>query len=440
MPSQDKAHHHRQCRILQDKMSVELKKSNKLYKLRWLIDWDILESKVNDIINISKMGRNRKDIRTMLGVVMLQAMYNLSDRQTSENFSENNYWQYFCGYEYFEKESIISDSTIRRFRSALGEDGHNMILEELTSVGIKSGLVKKKDLESVIVDTTVQSKNIRHPHDVHLLEKARHHLVSLCHGLGLKLHETYALKFKRAMIKIWQYRSDSKSKQRMKKMKSLKTLLGRLIRRVERELSKLGIDLDAKSSDLISKCKRIHAQSILTSKQKREYKLEGNKVLYSFHATETECIGKGKLHKPYEFGNKVGLAVSGHGNFIVGVKSFHGNPYDGHTLAETVASIENNIKQEVGKIFVDLGYRGNNYGKKGRVYTPSTNKELSASDKKMQKRRSAIEPVIGHLKQYGRMGRNRLKGVIGDIINPLISAIGFNLRSLARKLLKLPAA
>jgi IS5 family transposase len=157
-------------------------------------------------------------------------------------------------------------------------------------------------------------------------------------------------------------------------------------------------------------------------------------VIYSFHAEEVECIGKGKLNKPYEFGNKVGLAVSGQGNFILGVKSFHGNPYDGHTLAQTVAKVEEITEQEVQKLFVDLGYRGSNYPAKGKVYTPYTKKQLSTKDKKMQKRRSAIEPVIGHLKQYGRMARNYLKGMIGDIINPLISAIGFNLRGIANKI------
>ena len=126
--------------------------------------------------------------------------------------------------------------------------------------------------------------------------------------------------------------------------------------------------------------------------------------------------------------------MSGRGNFILAVKSFQDNPYDGHTLAETVAQMEKNTEIEVKKIFVDLGYRGNNYKKKSKIYTPYTKKSLSVEDKIMQKRRSAIEPVIGHLKQYGRMGRNYLKGVIGDILNPLISAIGFNLRGIANKI------
>ena len=122
----------------------------------------------------------------------------------------------------------------------------------------------------------------------------------------------------------------------------------------------------------------------------------------------------------------------------MGIKSFHGNPYDGHTLAQTVEKIEATTEQEVKEIFVDLGYRGNNYQKKGKIYTPYTKKQLTPKLKAMQKRRSAIEPVIGHLKQYGRMGRNYLKGVIGDILNPLISAIGFNLKSISNKIMAVP--
>ena len=125
-------------------------------------------------------------------------------------------------------------------------------------------------------------------------------------------------------------------------------------------------------------------------------------------------------------------------DFTPKIKLLHGNPYDGHTLDQTVEKIESTTGQEVGNMFVDLGYCGNNYQKKGKIYTPRTKKTLTPKLKAMQKRRSAIEPVIGHLKQYGRMGRNYLKGIIGDILNPIISAIGFNLRSISNKIMASP--
>ena len=136
------------------------------------------------------------------------------------------------------------------------------------------------------------------------------------------------------------------------------------------------------------------------------------------------------MNKPYEFGNKVGIAVSGRGHFVLGIKSFHGNPYDGYTLDQTVTELRK-VSPETSKIFVDLDYTSHNFKEKGKVFTTKTKKTLSNDDKKMQKRRSAIEPTIGHLKNFGRMGRNYLNGVMGDIINPFISAVGLNLRRIA---------
>ena len=380
-------------------------------------------------IEIKQFGRNKKDHRVMLALSMLQAMYNGSDSFTEEELKENIYWQYFCGYEYLQQDLDVSEATIRRFRNDLGEEGYNEILKELLRIGLKVGALKKKDLESVIIDTTVQIKNIKHPHDVYLMETAREKVVDLCKRLDIPLNETYAKTFKYKTIKLWKYKEDSKARQRRKIMISLKVRLGRLIRICQRAIEKSKLELSEEDCAILSRAKNIHAQSILKKKDKDIYKKE-NKIIYSFHAPEVECIGKGKLNKPYEFGNKVGIAVSGRGNFVLGVKSFHGNPYDGHTLDQTVVELRK-LSPETSKIFVDLGYTGHNFKEKGKVFTAKTKKTLSNDDKKMQKRRSAIEPIIGHLKNFGRMGRNYLKGVVGDIVNPLISAVGLNLRRIA---------
>ena len=435
MPIQNLDHSQRQGRLLQENLSKELNPKHKLYKLKELIDWEDLSTQIVKLINIEQFGRERKSLRVMLGLSMLQAMYNFSDCLTSETFGENIYWQYFCGYEYIDTKLSVSESAIRRFRQELGEAGYNIILKELAKIGLRVGAYKKKDLDLAIIDTTVQIKNIKHPHDGYLLGKAREELVKLSRKFGFKLNDTYEKKYKKGLMSIWKYKDASKSKIRIKTMKHLKVLVGRLIRVVERKLISSNIVLTGNDLKLFAKIKKIHAQSFLSKVVKEQYKAAGNEVIYSFHAEEVECIGKGKLNKPYEFGNKVAIAVSGRGNFIVGVKSFHGNPYDGHTLAQTVAIIEDITDNSVKKIFVDLGYRGNNYQQKSKIYTPYTKKSLSKEDKLMQKRRSAIEPVIGHLKQYGRMGRNYLRGVIGDLINPLISAIGFNLRGLANTII-----
>ena len=426
MPIENITFSQKQERLFDERLSIKLNPKNKLYKLRDLVNWSELEARALPNIEIKQFGRNKKDHRVMLALSMLQAMYNGSDSFTEEELKENIYWQYFCGYEYLQANLDVSEATIRRFRNDLGEEGYNEILKELLRIGLKVGALKKKDLESVIIDTTVQIKNIKHPHDVYLMETAREKVVDLCKRLGIPLNETYAKTFKYKTIKLWKYKEDSKARQRRKIMISLKVRLGRLIRICQRAIEKSKLELSEEDCTILSRAKNIHAQSILKKKDKDIYKKE-NKIIYSFHAPEVECIGKGKLNKPYEFGNKVGIAVSGRGNFVLGVKSFHGNPYDGHTLDQTVVELRK-LSPETSKIFVDLGYTGHNFKEKGKVFTAKTKKTLSNDDKKMQKRRSAIEPIIGHLKNFGRMGRNYLQGVVGDIVNPLISAVGLNLR------------
>lgn len=431
MPIENRTFEQKQGRFFEENFSIKLNPKNKLYKLRELIDWEFLESEALRDVEIKAIGRSRKEHRVMLALSMLQAMYNGSDAFTAEELQENMYWQYFCGFEYAQQDINVSEATIRRFRSALGEAGYNVILKELVRIGIKVGGLKKKDLDSAIIDTTVQIKNIKHPHDVYLMEKAREEIVDLCKRLGIRVNDTYAKAFKYSMIKLWRYKQASKAKKRAKIMKSLKTRLGRLVRMAIRAIEQSKIELSGTDREVLLRSQDIHAQSFLNQKEKEIYK-QSHKMIYSFHAPEVECIGKGKLNKPYEFGNKVSLAVSGRGNFVLAVRSFHKNPYDGHTLDQTISAVKESGVSPA-KYFVDLGYRGHNHKAKGKIYLPNTKKQnLSKEDRLMQKRRSAIEPIIGHLKQYGRMGRNYLKGIFGDIINPLISAIGLNLRSIAR--------
>lgn len=429
MPKENIIESQRQALLFEERLSETLNPKNKLYKLRELINWLELEAKALKNVAVNRLGRSRKDGRVMLALAMLQAMYNGTDAYTEDGIKENVYWQYFCGYEYLQKELRISEATIRRFRNSLGEEGYKEILKELLRVGIKVGALKKKDLDTAIIDTTVQIKNVKYPHDAYLMEAARKKVVGLCKVLKIPLNNTYAKQFKYKRIRLWKYKIDSEAKQRAKLMKSMKVLLGRLIRHTERYIERHGLILSENQLTLISRAKSIHAQSALKKRMKEKYKKEHD-VLYSFHAPETECIGKGKLNRPYEFGNKVGVAVSGRGNFILGIKSFHGNPYDGHTLNQTIEELRK-LSPDTAKFFVDRGYAGHNFKEKSKVFTPKTKKILSIEEQKMQKRRSAIEPIIGHLKNAGRMGRNYLKGIIGDIINPLISAIGLNLRRIS---------
>lgn len=265
------------------------------------------------------------------------------------------------------------------------------------------------------------------------MNKARHGLLNICALYSIKLNETYGKFFTLTSRQILlNYKADSKSKEKKKKIKSLKTRLGRLCRIVEKHIEINAIKLSQKHNEHLQNIKSIQKQSALKPKHLKEYKKE-NKYIYSLHAPEVECIAKGKPHKKFEFGNKVGLALTATKNFILAIRAFHGNPYDGHTLNQNVNDVQKNAQQTIEKLVVDRGYKGNDFKHKKKIFMPLSKRvTLSKSDKAFIKRRNAIEPIIGHLKTYFRLSRNFLCGKIGDVLNALRSAIGFNFRKIAR--------
>jgi len=175
------------------------------------------------------------------------------------------------------------------------------------------------------------------------------------------------------------------------------------------------------------------ARRVLDQKQHQR----GRKV-YSLHAPEVECIGKGKAHRPYEFGVKVSVATTlAHakgGQFVAHVKALPGNPYDGHTLNTVIPEMETLIGNTIERILADKGYRGHNAPPdyKFRVFTSGQKRRMTPKIKRELRRRSAVEPVIGHLKSEHRMGRNYLWHRAGDAANAVLAAVGYNFRRLIR--------
>ncbi len=160
---------------------------------------------------------------------------------------------------------------------------------------------------------------------------------------------------------------------------------------------------------------------------------EDSHKLYSMHAPEVECIAKGKAHKKYEFGVKVGVATGTRSNFVVGMQSLPGNPYDGHTLVDSLDQVARLTGQRPLKCFVDRGYRGHDETDT-TVVIVGQRRGMTPRLKRLLKRRNAIEPVIGHLKNDGRLDRNYLKGAAGDAMNAVLVGAGHNLRLIFRKL------
>ena len=223
---------------------------------------------------------------------------------------------------------------------------------------------------------------------------------------------------KRLLMQSSRYAHARQMKRARACTRQLKTQLGRVMREIERQLT----EPSRKLSRLLETARRIHSQQ----------RHDKNKV-YSVHEPDVECIAKGKAGKPYEFGNKVSVAVSSRGGWFVGAKSLTGNPYDGRTLSEQMKQVNNLIGDIVREVHVDMGYRGHDYVGNATIYVDKRRRGRTPKTLwKRMKRRAAVEPSIGHLKNEHRLERNRLKGVAGDAINAILSAAAMNFQKLLR--------
>ena len=391
---------------------------------------DLFGEKVPRLTSPSNAGRPRVPLRIMIALLYLKHAFNLSDEAVVEAWSENPYWQFFSGLAYFEPRRPCDATTLVKFRKLLGEDGVEELLAQTINVAVDLKLIKPQQLTRVIVDSTVQPKAIAHPTDSRLLEIARTKLVAAAKAAGIALKQIFAKEGKALSRKAGRY-AHARQFQRMKRViKRQRTLVGRLQREIERKASALGAAVRQALDDVLHKAQRIVQQS---SQRKA---VDGQPKLYAWHAPEVECIGKGKARSPYQFGVKVGIASTLKGNLIVGARAFHGNPYDGHTLREQLEQASILMQDSAVKpatAFVDLGYRGVEADNpEVRIVHRGKAKRITPQERKLLKRRQAIEPIIGHLKNEHRMGRCHLKGEMGDRLHAVLCAAGYNIKWLLR--------
>lgn len=399
--------------------------SHPLVKLSKLVDWDGLEADFKPFYCLDN-GRPGGSIRLMAGLILLKEIKGISDEELCATWAENPYFQFFCGETYFQHTPPVEPPSIGNFRRRIGEQGMERLLAETIRVGLLSGTVKDKDLTCVVVDTTVQEKAIAYPTDTKLCEAARQALVEKAKENGIVLRQTYERSAKKAVFMARRYRH-ARQHNRAKKMdKQVHNFLGRVARDIGRKISADKALMAIFAEDL-AKAQRIFDQTF-NPKTK-------NKI-YSWHAPEVECIGKGKAHKKYEFGCKVSFASTNESNFIIGAQALHGNPFDGHTLGRVLEQIQKLTGIYPKEVAVDRGYRGHGLDtNKIKILMPGQKRGLTKLLRKRLKRRNAIEPIIGHCKNDRKIGpRNWLKGKIGDKINAIAMAIGFNLRKILRTL------
>ena len=397
-----------------------------LVKLARTIDWRFLEERFGAVYKDGP-GQPPLPTRLMVGLAILKHTYNLSDEVVCELWIENPYYQYFCGEEFFQHRLPLDRSSMTNWRNRMGEERLQALLQESLAVATRTGAMKPGDLARVIVDTTVQPKNITFPTDAKLLNRAREKLVKLAKKLGVELRQSYTRVGKFALIQHQRYAHAKQFKRANRALRKLKTYLGRVIRDIARKIDS-DPGLEAAFAHLLSLARRVRAQ---------ERGQRGPKI-YSLHAPEVECIGKGKAHKPYEFGVKVSVATtlkhSKGGQFVVHAQALPGNPYDGHTLAGIIPAIEQLVGNTIERLHADAGYRGHNAPPeyKFKVYTSRQKRRVTPAIKREMKRRAAVEPVIGHLKEEHRLDRNYLAGRHGDANNAVLAAAGYNFRRLIR--------
>src|SRR3712207_6199886 len=284
-----------------------------LVKLARSIDWGFLETRFGEVYT-DEPGRPPLPTRLMAGLAILKHMHDLSDEVLCERWVENPYFQLFCGEEFFQHQLPLDRSSLTRWRQRMGEERLLALIQESLAVATRTGAAKPADFRQVVVDTTVQEKAITFPTDAKLMHRARERLVRLAKKHGIMLRQSYVRVGKRALIKYQRYAHAKQFKRANKALRRIRTLLGRVIRDITRKTAARP-DLAEVFARPLSLARRVRDQ------RQRE---RGRKV-YSLHAPEVECIGKGKAHKPYEFGVKVSVATPLHGckggQFVAHVKA-----------------------------------------------------------------------------------------------------------------------
>ena len=407
--------------LFRSRLDQILNRQHPLYRLADSIDWSLFDKEFGSLY-VENFGRPGLPIRLLVGLHYLKHAFNVSDESVVERFLENPYWQYFCGFEYFQHEFPLDPTTLVKWRKRIGPKGMEKLLQVTLETAKTKEYVTEKHLERVNVDTTVQEKAIAFPTDARLYHKACRLLVKLAKRDAIPLRQSYERLGKKAFIMQGRYSHARQKNRSRRQQKLLRNYLGRVIRDIERKSSAPGMLL----STMLERAKQIF-------NQKRN---DSNK-LYSMQAPEVECISKGKAHKKYEFGCKVSLVSTSKDSWVVGVQAVHGNPYDGHTLEEALDQAEAMAGWRPQHAYCDKGYRGNSTTLNNtRIHvTHKSKKSMKPSEWQWYRRRSAIEPIIGHVKHDHRMDRNYLKGEEGDKINAILAGCGFNIRKLLRAIL-----
>ncbi len=384
------------------------------------IDWKSIEKDFASYY--SEIGRPSVPIRRMIGLLLLKHIYNLSDEAIVDRWMENPYWQYFSGELVFQTEKPFDPTDFIHFRNRIGKDG----AEKLLKVSIEL-FGKQAQEKEVLLDSTVQEKNITYPTDAKLHKRIIDKVNKIAKKEGITLRQTYTRTLKQLMIDQRFHNHPKRRKKARSALRKIKTIAGRQTRDIERQFNS---QQRHKYKELLVIINRILIQ-------KRGDK---NKI-YSIHEPQVSCIAKGKEAKKFEFGNKSGFVLTKTSKIVVGALAFEGNPYDGHTLEEHLLQTEYLTNKRPKTGIVDRGYKGKKNINGTEILLPSVPKKNASQYQKQKARkrfraRAGIEPVIGHIKHDHRMLRNFLKGTNGNMMNTILAGTGFNFKKMLNRIKK----
>lgn len=396
------------------------------------IDWDYFHKEFSNLFK-GKTGKPPKSVRLIIGLMILEYVYDLSDIQVVKALNENIYFQYFCGNIFLEKRNQLCPTTLVKWRNKLGIEGADKILSKTVEMTKKLGILKKKEEGKVIADTTVQEKNIKYPTDTELIENCRKKLVKYGKKIEIIKRDSNLKKGKKALEDSLRYARGNKREKLEASICNQKKMLETTLIKIKKGKEKIknqpkGLDELIKITDRLLKQTK-------NSKQK----------IYSLKEPGVYCISKGKQNKKYEFGCKVGKVISIESGIVLSSKAYVENIYDGDSLDSNISHAEKTSKIPIKRIFADKGYKKQTDGIKGTPGTISKNQELiipnyqKILDKKIKKgikRRSSIEARISESKRLGKLDKNYLKGSDGDKINASMCGVGQNIRIILRYFIK----
>jgi IS5 family transposase len=393
-------------------LADQLNQKHPLYLLANKINWQLFEEAFK-IYYSEKMGAPSKPIQLMVSLLILKHVRNLSDENLVKQWSENIYYQYFSGEQYFQPKPPCVPTELVSFRQRIGEVGVELILKE--SIRINRPDKDNDENNSVVsLDTTVQEKNITYPTDDKLYKKIIKKCWIIAGKEAIDLRQSYRSTVKKLGHAQRFRNTKNGAKAARKANKKIKVIAGHLVRKLARKLplERLGLHLTALKL----------YQRVLSQKRSDSDKI------YSIHEPDVKCYAKGKEHKKFEFGSKASILVCQKTGIIMGAINFTQSLHDSHTFAEALEQYERLTGKEVKEVFVDRGYRGIKEYKASKIYVPITDKNITKDRRNKHSRRAAVEPVIGHLKQDYRLCRNYLKGILGDNMNVILASAAMNFK------------